>query len=63
MAETMLEKANSGVDGQEWAACAQAKWGLPAYRLRKIMVASAQWQTRVDEISGVKKTRRRTKGR
>ena len=59
----MKEKFNSGVDANEWATWAEAKWGLPAYRLKKIMAAHGQWQIRVDELSGVKKTTRRPPGR
>eukprot|EP00972_Heterocapsa_arctica_P106133 15634050-Heterocapsa_arctica.AAC.1 len=63
MALTMLEKAKSGVNEKDWATLAQAKWGMPAYRLKKTMQSSEQWQIRVDELSGVKKTTRIPNGR
>jgi hypothetical protein len=49
MALTMMEKANSGIDEHEWATWAEAKWGVPAYRLKKIMAASGQWQIRMEQ--------------
>ena len=51
MALTMMEKANSGICKKEWAKWAEAQWGLPAHRLKKIMLAADSWRQRTTRIT------------